>query len=191
MYYACLGLGYMMAEIGLIQKFVYYLADPVYANTIVITVLLVFSGLGSVVSGRFASNQWVLVSAACAGIGVFSAFMLFGMPPLMRATLGLPLAARAFIAMLLIAPLGLALGVPFPAGLSSLSRSRPGFVPWAWGMNGALSVSGAVLSRVLSVSLGFSAVAAVTVALYLAAAAIFPTNEQSPRRSWRHSSQPR
>ena len=72
--------------------------------------------------------------------------------------------------------MGRLLGVPFPAGLSSLSRSRPGSIPWAWAMNGALSVSGAVLARVLSTSLGFSAVAAITVALYLAAAAMFPSN---------------
>jgi SAM-dependent methyltransferase len=176
LYYGCLGLGYMMAEIYLIQKFVFYLANPVYANSLVITILLVASGFGSVVSARFAARRWIVVAAACAGIAAMATFCLFGLTPLLNLTLGLPLVLKALLSIIFIAPLGLFLGVPFPTGLSALSESRKGIIPWAWGVNGALSVSGSVLTRILSTSLGFSTVLVIMAGLYLLAAAIFPLN---------------
>lgn len=175
LYYACLGLGYMMAEIFLIQKFVFYLADPVYANSLVITILLVASGFGSLAAGR-ARRPRLLVAAASAGILVLAAFFHFGLPALLGSTLGLPLAVRAMISVVIISPIGFLIGIPFPSGLALLSRSREGLVPWAWGVNGALSVSGSVLTRILSTSVGFSTVLAVMAALYVAAAALFPLN---------------
>ncbi len=181
LYYGCLGLGYMMAEIYLIQKFVFYLADPVYANSLVITILLIASGFGSVVSVRFAARRWTVVAAACVGIALMTVFCMFGLTPLLNLTLGLPLVIKALLSIIFIAPLGLFLGVPFPTGLSALSESRKGIIPWAWGVNGALSVSGSVLTRILSTSLGFSTVLVIMAALYLLAAAIFPLNSLRQR----------
>ena len=177
-YYSCLGLGYMMAEIFLIQKFVFYLGDPVYANSIVITILLISSGLGSLAAGAAPSRR-TRVLAASLGIVALAAFYHFGMPALLGSTLGLPLLVRAAISTLLIAPLGLLLGIPFPSGLANLSRSREGIVPWAWGVNGALSVSGAVLTRILSTAMGFTTVLAVMAALYVIAGLLFPLNASS------------
>ncbi len=176
LYYACLGLGYMMAEIYLIQKFVFYLADPVYANSIVITILLISSGVGSLAVGSRQRTSRVLVAGACVGILVLAAFFHFGLPALLGSTLGLPLAVRAVISVFVIAPIGFFMGVPFPSGLAQLSRSREGIVPWAWGVNGALSVSGSVLTRIVSTSMGFTTVLAVMAGLYLAAGALFPVN---------------
>ncbi len=181
-YYSCLGLGYMMAEIYLIQKFIFYLGDPVYANSIVITILLISSGLGSLAAGAVPSRR-TRVLAASLGILALAAFYHFGMPALLGGTLGLPLVLRALISPLLIAPLGFLLGIPFPSGLALLSRSREGLVPWAWGVNGALSVSGAVLTRILSTSMGFTTVLAVMAALYVAAGALFPVNGLSDSRA--------
>ncbi|MGA2640132.1 MAG: hypothetical protein ABSG21_04390, partial [Spirochaetia bacterium] len=174
-YYACLGLGYMMAEIYLIQKFVFYLGDPVYSNSIVITILLISSGAGSLAVGAVPSRR-TFVFAASLGILALAVFYHFGMPALLGTTLGLPLVIRALISVILIAPLGFLLGIPFPTGLALLSRTRSGIVPWAWGVNGALSVSGAVLTRILSTSMGFTTVLAVMAVLYIAAGLLFPLN---------------
>ena len=173
-YFGCLGLGYMMAEITLIQRFVFYLADPAYANTIVIAVLLVSSGIGSVVSSKIRAPQWLLVAIAAACIAGISAFFIWGLPELLGATLGMSLAIRGLISIAIIAPIGFFLGIPFPNGLAALSSDKSGIIPWAWGINGALSVCGSVLTRLLSTSYGFSTVTMVLVALYLLAAAVFP-----------------
>jgi hypothetical protein len=173
LYFACLGLGYMMAEIVLIQRFVYFLSDPTYANSLVITALLVSSGLGSLISSRIRAPRRLVVLCASAGIAGLSLFALVGLPPLLRAMLDLSLGFRAAAAVALIMPLGVCLGVPFPAGLESLSRSRAGILPWAWGVNGALSVAGSVLTRVVSTSAGMSVVYVCIAALYGAAGFAF------------------
>jgi hypothetical protein len=178
LYYACLGLGYMMAEMFLIQKFVFILDDPVYANSLVITILLVSSGVGSLVSSRFSLHRGGVVRAAVFGIVLYLAFAFFGLTPLLRATLPLPLAVKALIAAALIAPLGLCLGVPFPTGLAALSENRRGILTWAWGVNGALSVTGSVLTRLISTSVGFGVVIVGVAVLYCLAALSFGANER-------------
>lgn len=178
LYYGCLGLGYMMVEIFLIQRFVDFLADPVFANATIITSLLVSSGLGSLLGARAKVPRANLVRYASAAVAVLVLGCLLGLPALLRALLGLPLALKALVAVLVVAPLGLCMGVPFPSGLSALSESRKEILPWAWGMNGALSVTGSVLTRVISVSAGFSIVLVCVAGLYVAAGLLYGANER-------------
>jgi spermidine synthase len=178
LYYGCLGLGYMMAEIFLIQRFVFFLADPVYANAIIITALLVSSGTGSLLSARVPLPRPALIRFSTGALLVLILACLIGLPPLLRLLLGLPLAVKALAAILLVAPLGLCMGVQFPTGLSALSENRREILPWAWGMNGALSVTGSVLTRVISVSAGFTVVLACVAVLYAAAGLLYPANEK-------------
>ena len=175
-YYACLGLGYMMIEIFLIQRLTFFLVDPIFSNSVVITAMLVLSGIGSLSSGtwRMPSRNRVLVAAG--GIALSCLFYVFGLTPIVNALLGLPLAAKISIAILAIAPAAFCLGIPFPTGLSALSSSRPGLIPWAWGVNGAVSVTGTVLARLLSISAGYSIVLVAAVILYALAAANFSGN---------------
>ena len=181
-YYAALGVGYMMAEIFLIQRFVFFLADPVYANSIVITVLLISSGIGSIAAGRLKGSGHAAVAAAVGGIVAFVLFYQFGLSPVLKAALGLSLPVKALLAAGLIAPFGLFLGVPFPTGLAVLSANRKSILPWAWGMNGALSVTGSVLTRLISTSAGFSSVLLGVAVVYVGAALLFASNA-SPARS--------
>ena len=178
LYYACLGLGYMMAEMFLIQKFVFFLADPVYANALVITILLISSGIGSLLSTRLRFTRRLVVLGSVCGIILFLVFSLFGLSPVLRSALGLPLPAKAVIAAILIAPFGLCLGVPFPTGLSTLSENRRAIMPWAWGVNGALSVTGSVLTRLISTSVGFVVVLGAVGTLYAIAALSYQANER-------------
>jgi hypothetical protein len=176
-YYACLGLAYLMAEIFLIQRFVFFLANPVYANSIVITLLLISSGFGSVVSEIIRISRQSRVLAAVSGIMLMAFLLFFILPHIMQADLGLPLELRILIAAAFIVPLGFCMGIPFPTGLAALSESRKSILPWAWGVNGALSVTGSVLTRLISTAVGFPVVLAGFALLYLLAGAIFPANE--------------
>jgi hypothetical protein len=182
-YYGCLGLGYMMAEMFLIQRFVFFLSDPVYANALIITALLVSSGIGGLLSGGLSGSRRRIVLIAGAGIAGLSVFSSLGLPPLLGALLGLPLALKAVLTVALVFPIGFLMGIPFPAGLSALSRSRGEILPWAWGVNGALSVSGSVLTRVISTSAGFSTVLVGVALLYLCAGLLFRANEAAPLTS--------
>ena len=180
-YFACLGIGYMLVEIYLIQRLTYFLVDPIFSNSVVIASMLVLSGIGSLASGSSrrpgpeGRRAWVLV--AVLGICASCLFYIFGLAPIVNALIGLPLPAKIAIAVLIVAPAAFCLGIPFPTGLDALSSSRLGLVPWAWGVNGALSVTGTVAARLVSVSQGYAFVLACAMALYLAALACYGGNE--------------
>ena len=167
-----------MAEIFLIQRFVFFLANPVYANSIIITILLIASGIGSLVSETVRMERRFKVLAAAMGIGVLVLMLPVSWSRrFFRACLGMPFGVKILITAVLVAPMGFFMGVPFPTGLASLSESRKGILPWAWGVNGALSVTGSVLTRLVSTSFGFSVVLAAVAFLYLLAGVLFPVNE--------------
>ncbi|MCG6989131.1 MAG: hypothetical protein LJF06_13260 [Gemmatimonadetes bacterium] len=175
-YYGALGVGYMLVEIYLIQRLAFFLADPIFSNSVVITAMLVISGVGALVAGRYRGSRTRLMAYATAGIAAAMLFYMLGMPPLLDALLGLPLLAKMGLALLFVAPGAFFLGMPFPTGLSSLSSTRSGLIPWAWGMNGALSVTGTALALLISISWGFSVVLLAVIGLYVLAFLVFSGN---------------
>ncbi len=177
LYFGALGLGYMMAEIYLMQRFTFYLADPVYSSSIVLTTMLVASGIGALAGNRLPVSRSLRVWLAAGGITLSMLFYIFPLSPLLNATLGLALPLKILLSVLFIAPAAFCLGIPFPTGLDSLSSRRRSLLPWAWGMNGALSVTGSVLTRIVSISAGFDVVLACVIAVYLVAALVFRSNE--------------
>jgi hypothetical protein len=151
-YFAALGFGFLFIEIPLVQRLILFLGRPVYALAAVLFGLLMFSGLGSLLSPR---APWRGALAATAVIALVYPILL---SVWLQSALGLPLAIRWVIAVLSLAPLGLLMGVPFPKGIAWLERSAPDLIPWAWGVNGAVSVVASVLAALIALSAGFTVV---------------------------------
>lgn len=154
-YFTALGLGFMFLEIAFIQKFMLFLAYPLYAVAVVLTAFLVFSGAGSYAADRWRGARTRLVAYAVAGIVALTVIYVFGLPPLFAAAAGWPDAARIALSLILIAPLAFLMGIPFPSGLQRVSDQYPSMVPWAWGINGFSSVMGASLATFTAIHLGF------------------------------------
>lgn len=165
-YFAGLGLGFLWVEIPLLQRFILYLDQPAYAFATVLFGVLVWSGVGSLASG------WVRLpmSTVVLAVAVLSVVYALGLPLLFDATLGLPFAGRLALSVVLLAPLGAAMGVPFPRAIRALGAQAPALVPWAWAVNGSTSVVSAILATVLALSFGFTWVILGGAAAYLAAA---------------------
>ncbi len=166
-YFAGLGLGFLWVEIPLLQRFILYLDQPTYAFATVLFGVLVWSGVGSLASDRLTVPMAAVVSAVAA----LSVLYAFGLPMLFDATLGLPLAGRLAVSVALLAPLGIAMGMPFPRAIRTLGEQAPALVPWAWAVNGSTSVISAILATVLALSFGFTWVILGGAAAYLTAAA--------------------
>ncbi|MBN1977779.1 MAG: hypothetical protein JW918_10285, partial [Anaerolineae bacterium] len=162
-YFAFLGLGYLCVEIPLLQRFILFLGHPAYAMAAVLFALLLFSGLGSLLSRR------VRLGPALILLPILIAGYALGLPVLFEATLAAPLAARLLITVIALAPPGLLMGMPFPAGLALLEQNAPTLIAQAWGINGAVSVVASILAALLALSSGFSAVLVVGAACYVAA----------------------
>ncbi len=165
LYFGGLGLGYMWTELAMIHRFIFYLGQPIHAAALVVGVMLAGSAVGSALSDHIKQprpRRWT-ATAAC-----YLLFYALFMTPLLQATLLLPLTARMALAVLVIAPAAVIMGIPFPLGLRLLNRTRPAEVPWAWGINGCLSVVGAAIATLIAVEVGYSNLLVLAAGAYLA-----------------------
>jgi SAM-dependent methyltransferase len=177
-YYAGLGLGYMLIEIFLIQRLAVFLSNPTYSASIVITVMLISSALGNIASSLLKQYRHFVVPAACAIIGGGLLFYIFGMDSFLAYFQSSSMIARFFISAIIIAPVAFFMGIPYPNGLDSLQERKPHLLPWAWGMNGGLSLVGSALARLLSVASGFPVLLQLGIAVYLMVGVLFPINQR-------------
>ncbi|MFZ5912276.1 MAG: hypothetical protein ACOYYU_19900 [Chloroflexota bacterium] len=168
LYFGLLGFAFLFVEIPLLQRFILYLGNPAYAFTTVLFSLLFFSGLGSRLSDRISLRP----SLATLVILILATPLL--LPRLFAWTLGLPLTIRLGLTVVILSPLGLLMGIPFPAGIRSMKReqvssvvlsdqskdpgneAQGGSVAWVWAVNGAASVVASILSALLALTFGFS-----------------------------------
>lgn len=159
-YYALLGLGFIMVEIPMLQKMSLYLGSPTYALVVILFALLLFSGLGSLWSqrvpvGGILRSLRLTIALLLLLIGAYALLL----PRLLAATQGLPLLARALLAVLALAPAGLLMGRPFPLGLRyAAAAGADELMPWLWAANGTLSVVGSVTATIMAINYGFAAV---------------------------------
>jgi len=164
LYFGGLGVGYMWTELALIHRFVLYLGQPVYATALVVAVLLIGSAAGSALTGRFSVCRPWRWTAATAGILVLYVLLL---GPLLQMTLPLAMPLRAALAVMVLTPAAVIMGMPFPLGLRLLNQVHQAEVPWAWGINSCLSVVGAALATILAVEFGYSLLLLLAAAAYL------------------------
>jgi len=154
-YFALIGMGYMFVQIPALQRFSVYLGHPTYTLAIVLFAMILFSGLGSLVSERAPTP-----SPAIERIPLLAALAIAGLalavPPLMQFTLTAPLAVRATLVVALIAPISFLLGFCFPLGLRAVAAQSPDATAWMWGINGAFGVVASIVAVLLSMSSGIT-----------------------------------
>jgi hypothetical protein len=166
----------MLIEIYLIQRLGVFLSNPTYSASIVITVMLIFSALGNLVSGFLKRFRIFVVPAACILVAACFFFYIFGLDGFLERFHSTGLLTRILASAALIAPAAFFMGVPYPNGLDSLQENKPRLMPWAWGMNGGLSLAGSAMARILAVSSGFPILLGVGIGVYIMVGALFPVN---------------
>ena len=182
-YFACLGVAYMLIELVMMQKLALFLASPIYAAALVLTVFMVCSGLGSRAAGRWAARGRRTALLGVAGILAVGLGLWLGMDALLGRLAGAAWPLRVAAAAACAGPLAFFMGMPFPSGLRRVAARRPHLAPWAWGVNGCASVAGAALTPVLSVSFGFRAVQLVALGLYAIAGLVSAAEGTAPNAS--------
>jgi predicted membrane-bound spermidine synthase len=171
LYFSALGLGFMLLEITLLQRFVLFLGYPTYSLSVVMCSLLVSAGAGSMLSERLPlparTAILVQVSLLVVLVGLFDQVA----SSLISANLSASLATRIAISVALLAPLGLVLGTFFPTGIRIVAAIDERLIPWAWAVNGCTTVIGTVVAIVLAMTYGFPFVAAWATLVYVIGAA--------------------
>ncbi len=165
-----IGTGFMFLEIIFIQQFTLFLGEPVYSASAVLSSILVFSGLGSIMQKRYFSNLKTKIRFAVLAILFITTVLFFITEFITNSLIHLPAAARYLITILLLMPLSFFMGWMFPAGIEQLDIQSGELIPWAWGINGFASVAASPLAILLSMSFGLTAVIALAMVFYLFAA---------------------
>ena len=172
LYFACLGLGYIMVEVGLISRFTLSLAHPTVSASVLIAGMLVFSGLGSLVSARFTDRARTVMPVIFAAIAVL--LFAYGslLDPLLEWIGTTDYGWRLAICFALIAPPAFLMGFPMAVAMTWLARlGKDEMFIWAWGINGCFSVVGAALVPIVATAFGLSAVLNTSAIAYVLAIA--------------------
>jgi hypothetical protein len=164
LYFITVGFGFILVEISLIQRFVLFLGHPTYALTVVVFLLLLSSGAGSVAARHRITNGGKVLPL----LGLIAAFIAGNvvlLPWLLSAAVGLPFVIKLVISGLVLAPLGFLMGMPFPTGLRLVKT-----VEWAWALNAAASVLGSVMAMIIAIHFGLTVTLICAAVAYLLAA---------------------
>ena len=174
LYFFLLGLAYMSLEMLLIVRFTHFLGDPILSTGGVVSAFLVLSGFGSLLSRRLFRSAGNAIAVAVSGICALGAAYAFVLPALFAAAAPWSTGARMIITVLLVSPLAFLMGIPFPSGMRRISQARPGFLPWAWGVNGFASVAAPPVGILLVTSIGLTWATLLGGGLYLCAGLLAP-----------------
>lgn len=173
-YFMCLGTGYIVVEVGLISKFIVALSNPTISASVLITGMLLFSGIGSLVSSRYLDRCRAIMPRIFLAIGALLVLGAFFFDPILSVIGQWPYILRVAACLALIAPAAFLMGFPFPTAMSMLSQlGKERFFIWAWGINGTFSVVGAVSVPIVSVLFGHQALILGAAAVYLIALPAF------------------
>jgi hypothetical protein len=153
-YFGGLGIGYMFLEMIFIQRFILYFGNVIYAAAAVVSLMLIASGFGSLVSQKLQAKPNRLVGILFIIIISLIIYTIF-LSSLIKTTIIFTLPVKIIFTALLISPPAFFMGIPFPLGLRLLSEHNESHVPWAWGINGLFSVISVVLATIIGIELGY------------------------------------
>jgi hypothetical protein len=173
--FSMLGFGFILIEISLIQRFALFLGHPVLSMALLLFGLLGSAGMGSMLSGRITSDKInLMISIASLSAVIMILGYIFFLPLVFDHLLGWNLTLRLLFTVLILCPLGLSVGFPFPLGLRGLREmGMEAYIPWMWGINGTSSVLGSVMAIVVAISFGFTQVLLVSALCYFIVFLIF------------------
>ena len=168
--FSMLGIGYMIVEISLIQKFVFFLGKPVLSLTVILFSVLLGSGAGSFISNAIKNENTIKmisrITIAIALLLVFYNYILI--PVLFHYFLGIEFLSRTIISIVILLPLSIIMGMPFPLMIRELHElADDRLIPWMWGINAVSSVFGSASAMALTISLGYNQAIIAAASCYL------------------------
>jgi len=167
LYFAALGIAFMFVEIVLVQKFILYLEQPIYSYSVVLAAILVFAGLGSLISKKFKKASLLTFLFTSIGIAIILISIILTYSMFINMTIGVQLWLKVLIAAGVSGIVALFMGVMMPLGFRWLDQYKLNeLIPWGWAVNGALSVLATVVAMYLSIIYGFNFVLIMGIIFY-------------------------
>jgi len=172
-YFSCLGAGFIIIELTLVQVFMKLIGVPLYTYSAVIFTMLAAAGLGSNAANKLnvspTSRSWL----PFAGTLLCGGALLALYPSVSEAFLSAEMPIRILMSALMIFPISFFMGMCLPIGILAIEKKPRGAIAWAWGMNGLFTTIGGLGAAVLSMFLGFRVTLLIALAVYLLAGIAF------------------
>lgn len=166
LYFSLIGMGFMLAEIALLQYFSVYLGHPIFSLGVCLFSLILASGLGSLTSDRLKLNTRGKLLVWGSIVVAYLVVMERLLPSIFQSTTNRERLVRIAISLAAIMPLGFLLGFAFPTGMRLASAIDTQPTPWFWGINGATGVLASVLGVMFSMSFGINVTMLISAACY-------------------------
>ena len=166
-FFFCLGSGFILIEVGFIQKLRLLLGNPGYSISVVLATLILSTGIGSYFSKSFFLNGKLTFIKTILYLILYLSFLLISFNFLVEIVLPLNIVIKVFIITISLFPLGFLMGQLFPQGLVKVKKEDIKLVPWAWAINGAASTIAVCLGLLMSQPLGFSAIIVTGAVFYM------------------------
>ncbi len=179
--FICIGVGFMILEISLFQKFILFLGAPTIALSILLGSLLVGMGIGSFFGEKIYSHDVIKRLKYILGFIVVIGILLFIIyPMILNELLASSLTVRAIVCFVLLLPFGFLLGIPFPTGIQILKQNNlVKYIPWMYGVNGIFTVLGSISAVILSMIYGFTISYFTGLSMYLIIFIFLTTNSRN------------
>jgi hypothetical protein len=172
LFFASIGFGYILIEIGQLQRLIIFLGHPIYSITVVIFSMLLASGIGAIASSAWTGGKRLKgthIAILMSAIALLILFVVYLQPGILSGFEQEGIYTRIGVSLLFLMPLGFFMGFPFPVGLSLTSALYKEHTPWFWAINGAASVMSSVLSICISITWGFTVTLLAGLLCYLVA----------------------
>lgn len=166
-YFMLIGAGFMLIEIGLLQRFSVFLGHPIYSLSIVLFSLILSTGIGSLVSDSIALENRARFAIWAIATGGYVLSQAFWVPPLLLSLDGGSLMSRGLVSVAIIMPAGLLMGYGFPTGMRFISAVDRKPTPWFWGINGASGVLASTVAVACSIAYGIGTTLTLGAVCYL------------------------
>jgi hypothetical protein len=170
-YFIAIGMGFMLMEMSMMQQLSVFLGHPVYALVVVLAGLILFTGIGSLVSDRLPVTQQIAVRGPAAAAGIIIILYSLTVVGLMHRNVSAGLWERALVSLAVLAPCGFLVGFCFPVGLRWLTAlKQEDNLPWMWALNGAAATLGSFVAILISMEKDITTCALTAAACYFVAA---------------------
>lgn len=166
-YFMLIGAGFMLIEIGFLQRFSVFLGHPIYSLSIVLFSLILSTGVGSFVSDYIGVEKKARFILWAIATGGYILSQLVWVPPLLLSLDSHSLVVRGLAAIAVILPAGLLMGYGFPTGMRFISAVDRRPTPWFWGINSATGVLASAVAVACSIAYGIGTTLALGAACYI------------------------
>jgi len=157
-FFISIGLGFMLIETSQMQRLIIALGHPTYGLSVVLFALLLSSGVGSFMTSGITEQSAPAIGPRRMLVAV-AILAIFGLitPSVVRWIEPMTTVVRIAVAIALLFPAGLMMGMAFPLGMKLAAGRAAELTAWFWGLNGAASVLASVVSVCIALTWSISA----------------------------------